>query len=79
MTKEAMRFKEKITVVTGGARGIGRVISKAFAREGSIVAIPDILEKEAGNTVREIEAEGSKALAIKVDATDREQVKQFVE
>ncbi len=79
MTRETVRFKDRVVIVTGGARGIGQTIAKAFARAGGIVAIPDILEGEGKNTVKEIEAEGGQAVAMKVDATDREQVKQFVE
>jgi streptogramin lyase len=58
-----MLLKGKITVVTGGARGIGKAIAERFAQEGNLVVIPDILEEEAQKTVNEIESRGGKAAA----------------
>ena len=49
-----MRFRDMITIVTGGARGIGRAIAHGFAKEGSMVIILDLLEKDAENVVKEI-------------------------
>ena len=64
-----MRFEDKVTVITGGASGIGRAITREFAREGSRVVILDNQEDKAKDTVREIEAQGCRAVVIKVDAT----------
>lgn len=74
-----MRFKDKVTIVTGGASGIGRAIAQGFAREGSTVMILDILGEEARNTAGEIESQGGKALAIKVDVTRGQEVKSAVD
>ncbi len=73
-----MRFEDKITVVTGGASGIGRAIAREFAKEGSRVVILDIQEDKANDTVREIESQGGRAVAIKVDATGETAVKAAV-
>jgi len=73
-----MRFKDKVTIVTGGARGIGKAIARGFAREGAIVVILDILGEQATNTAKEIEAEGGRVSAMRVDATKEEEVKQAV-
>ena len=73
-----MRFEDKITVVTGGASGIGRAIAREFAKEGSRVVILDIQEDKANDTVREIEAQGSRAVAINVDATRETAIKAAV-
>lgn len=73
-----MRFKEKVTIVTGGARGIGRAIARSFAEEGSQVVILDSLEKDAGNVVKEIESAGGRAAAMKVEATKGEEVQAVI-
>ena len=69
-----MKFKDKVTLVTGGACGLGRAITQCFAREGALVIILDKAEEEAGNTAREIESQGGKAVALKVDATQGQEV-----
>jgi len=68
----------KVAIVTGGARGIGKGISVTMAKQGAKVAIADLLEEEAKKTAEEIEKLGGKAIAVKTDVTDLEQVKQTV-
>jgi len=65
-------------IVTGGGRGIGRAISLALARQGCQVAVLDLLEDNAKSVQREIEALGNRALAIRVDLTQSDQVQQAV-
>lgn len=64
-------LENKIVLVTGGARGIGRAISLAFASEGAHVAFSDI---ELGNAADEalglIRAKGVRALALQSDVRD---------
>ena len=74
-----MKFKDKVTLVTGGACGLGRAIAQCFAREGALVIILDKAEEEAGNTAREIESQGGKAVALKVDATQGQEVINVVD
>lgn len=69
-----MKFKDKITLVTGGACGLGRAIAQCFAKEGALVIILDKAEEEAGSTAREIESQGGRAMALKVDATQGQEV-----
>ena len=66
-------------MVTGGACGLGRAIAQCFAREGALVIILDKAEEEAGNTAREIESQGGKAVALKVDATQGQEVISVVD
>jgi NAD(P)-dependent dehydrogenase (short-subunit alcohol dehydrogenase family) len=61
------RYKGKTVLVTGGARGIGRMSAIRASREGANVVVADILEKEGAATVAEIRAAGGKALFVKVD------------
>lgn len=67
------RLDGKVALITGGDSGIGRAVAILFAREGADVAICHLAEGEdAGTTVRGIEAEGRRAIAIKGDVTSRE-------
>src|SRR3990172_4649956 len=66
----------KTALVTGGGTGIGRAISMALARCGCGVAVNYSKSKSAAEeTVREIEKAGGRAMAVRADVTDEEQVK----
>jgi NAD(P)-dependent dehydrogenase (short-subunit alcohol dehydrogenase family) len=72
-----MRFKDRVTIVTGAAQGIGKAIAQSFGRESADVIIVDKSE-EANNTAGEIKAGGGKASALKCDATNSQEVKDTV-
>ena len=65
-----MRLKDKTTIVTGGASGIGRAIAEACAREGARVAVVDLNAAGARETVSAIEKAGGVAAAHPLDITD---------
>ena len=65
-----MKLKDKVALVTGGARGIGQAIAMAFAREGADIVVADVNLEVAQKTASEIEALGRKALALEMDVTD---------
>ncbi len=69
-----MRLEDKIAVVTGGGRGLGRSICLTLAREGCSLVVSDIDAESAGKVAREIKKIGSEALALGVDVTSRSQV-----
>ncbi|MBU1090719.1 MAG: 3-oxoacyl-[acyl-carrier-protein] reductase [Candidatus Omnitrophica bacterium] len=73
-----MRLKDKVALVTGGARGIGRAIAMRFAEEGADLVIADVNIDEAVKTASEIEALGRKSLAISMDVTDFAKVEESV-
>lgn len=77
--REALRFEEKVALVTGGASGMGRVTARAFAREGATVAVCDIDEAGARRVAGEIEAAGGRAFSIAVDVADPGSVAAMVE
>lgn len=72
-------FRDKVVIVTGGAHGIGRELSKALGRNGAVVVVADIDLSGAKKTASEIEAEGGSATAVKVDVTKEAAVKKLVE
>ncbi len=70
-----MRLQDKVAIVTGGARGIGRAIAEGYAREGATVAVCDVLTAAAEATAEEM---GGKAFAVAVDVTDQESIDAMV-
>ncbi|HYZ91652.1 MAG TPA: SDR family oxidoreductase [Actinomycetota bacterium] len=71
-------FRGSVSVVTGGASGIGRASALAFAREGSDVVVSDINEAGAKDVAAEVEALGRKALVVRTDVSKRDEVDALV-
>jgi len=73
-----MRFEEKVVIVTGGARGIGRAIATGFAQEGARVMIADILEQKSQETVRIIQEKDGTAAFRLTDVSQKNQVLSLI-
>jgi NAD(P)-dependent dehydrogenase (short-subunit alcohol dehydrogenase family) len=73
-----MRLENKIAVVTGAGRGIGKAIALALANEGAHVVISDINIQEAEQVAKEIEELGRRSIAVKTDVTIKKEVDDLI-
>ncbi|MDD4954310.1 MAG: 3-oxoacyl-[acyl-carrier-protein] reductase [Candidatus Omnitrophica bacterium] len=73
-----MRLKDKVALITGAARGIGKAIALRFAQEGADIVVADVNQEEAARACAEIEALGRKSLALGMDVTDYAQVEEAI-
>lgn len=74
-----MDFSGKVTVVTGGALGIGGGISRKFAEKGSKIVIADIDLESANKNSEKIISMGGECEIIKTDISKSEDIKKMVE
>ncbi|MFZ5642046.1 MAG: 3-oxoacyl-[acyl-carrier-protein] reductase [Bacillota bacterium] len=73
-----MRLKDKVAVITGGARGIGAATARLFTEEGASVAVADFDSLPGQELCREIKEKGGEAHFFMVDVTDRGSVRSMV-
>jgi NAD(P)-dependent dehydrogenase (short-subunit alcohol dehydrogenase family) len=75
-----MRLRDKVALITGGSRGIGRAVAVAFAREGANVAVVGVSDQHALTQVEhEIAAMGGAVLALRADVSQRAEVEHLVQ
>jgi NAD(P)-dependent dehydrogenase (short-subunit alcohol dehydrogenase family) len=73
-----LKMRDRVAIVTGGGKAIGRAISMAFAAEGAIVVIAARDLPRMEDTVREIRSRGGRAEAIVTDVRYEEQIRHMV-
>ena len=71
-----MRLKDKVTLITGGAAGIGKATALRFAAEGAKVVICDMNEAAGNETVKAL---GSESRFYKINVADRQAVQKWVD
>lgn len=71
-------FKQKSVLITGAATGIGRAVAVAFAHRGARIAIGDVNEEAAGETLRLVQEAGAEAFFQRTDVADEAEVEALV-
>jgi len=71
-------LKEKVVIITGARRGMGRSHAVSFAKEGAKVVVSDISLEDCQRVVEEIEKMGEEAMAVKCDVTNKKEVEEMV-
>jgi len=74
-----MKLQDKVAIVTGAARGIGRAIALRYAAEGAVVAVDDINLEGAETVVAEIADAGGQAAAFGADVTKSAEIRAMVD
>ncbi len=74
-----MRLAGKVVLITGGGKGLGRVLGPRLAAEGAKVVAADIDEAAALGAEREITAQGGEAIGMLTDVTDESSVTRMME
>lgn len=70
-----MKLQNKVALITGASKGIGRGVAEVFAEEGADIVVNDIaLRNDPGNVTEFIQKTGRRAVAVTADVADRQQV-----
>ncbi len=73
-----MQFKNKVAIVTGGGRGIGRAIALDFAKQGAKVVVTSDKLEECEEVCAEIEKKNGESFAVECDVSQAAQVEEMV-
>ncbi|HXI46344.1 MAG TPA: glucose 1-dehydrogenase [Candidatus Acidoferrales bacterium] len=74
-----MRLQDKVTIITGGASGMGRVAARLFAAEGAKVVVADVTAPAAQSVVDEVTAAGGTAIAVVADVSKEADAKRMID
>lgn len=72
-------LQDKVAIITGAGRGLGKVFALRFAEEGAKLLLPDISLERAEGTVKEIKAKGGEAVAMETDISDEKATQKMAE
>ena len=73
-----MQLKDKVAIITGARRGMGRTHALALVEEGAKVVVSDISLEDCQKVVDEIKSAGGEAMAIKCDVTKKQEVEKMI-
>ena len=76
---ERFSLKDKVTIITGGARGLGKAMALSLAQAGSNMVIVDLDLEAAQQTATALAAEGVRTLALQADVTNQAGVDEMVD
>ena len=71
-------LKNRVAIVTGGCRGLGKAMAIGLAKHGCNIIISDIIEKESEKTAKEIQKLGVKAIAVSTDVSSKDSVDNLI-
>src|SRR5438309_172036 len=77
-TKQMGSLADKVAIITGSGRGIGRAIAEAMMNEGAKVVISDINEQLCADTAKELAGKGE-AIGVPCNVTNTESVEKMVD
>jgi len=72
-------LKDKVAIITGAGRGLGKEFALKFAKEGAKLFLPDISLERAQETAKEIKAKGGEAVAIETDISKEESTQKMAD
>jgi NAD(P)-dependent dehydrogenase (short-subunit alcohol dehydrogenase family) len=75
----SMRLADKVALITGSGGGMGKLAAEVFSREGASIVVTDVLEKEGQETAQAIRDAGGKAIFVRADVSQNEDVKRLVD
>ena len=73
-----LRLKDKVAIITGSGRGIGKAIALRFSEEGAKVVVDDVNQETGNQTADLIQSEGHTAVFTPADVTDLKMVEAMV-
>jgi NAD(P)-dependent dehydrogenase (short-subunit alcohol dehydrogenase family) len=74
-----MRLEDKVTIITGGASGMGRVAAGLFAREGARLVLADVSEEAVESAAADVRAAGGQATAVVADVSREDDARRMVD